>query len=113
MHAYRASKLCLGLVAGLALGLATGGFAEDGVPTPVAKIDSGLGELSPYSQRQADQQYATPAAKVDSGLGELPHYSEWHEPWLKGHPAEKVRGGVDEAAPSKNPAPAHAARTTR
>jgi hypothetical protein len=84
MRRYRVSKLCLGLVAGLALGMAMGTFAGDGVPTPAAKIDSGLGELT-----------------------------EWREPRLNGHAAEKVHGGVDEAAPSKSSATTHAARTTR
>ena len=54
MRRYRVSKLCLGLVAGLALGMAMGTFAGDGVPTPAAKIDSGLGELPAYSQGQVD-----------------------------------------------------------
>ena len=54
MRRYRVSKLCLGLAAGLALGMAMGTFAGDGVPTPAAKIDSGLGELPAYSQGQVD-----------------------------------------------------------
>ena len=36
MRRYRVSKLCLGLVAGLALGMALGTFARDDVPTPAA-----------------------------------------------------------------------------
>src|SRR5262245_35110058 len=95
MRRYRLSKLCLGLVAGLAFGMALGTIARDDVPTPAAaKIDSGLGELQPYSQWQADFRYAAPAPKVDSGLGALPPYTEWREPWLDGHPASRVTANV-------------------
>jgi len=36
MRRYRFSKLCLALIAGLALGMALGTFARTGVPTPAA-----------------------------------------------------------------------------
>ena len=109
MYPYRASRLCLSLVAGVALGLAMSAFAGDDVPTPAAKIDSGLGELPRYSQRQVELRYATPAEKIDSGLGALPPYAEWREPWLNSHPAERAEDRVDEMAPSGTRATARAA----
>jgi len=93
---YRLSKACLSLLVGLALGLSTGAFAGDPVPTPAAKIDSGLGELPHYSQWQNPWRYASPAMKVDSGLGTLPPYAEWREPWVYSHPAEKIDSGLGE-----------------
>lgn len=92
---HRASKAFLSLVAGFALGLSTAAMA-DGVPTPAASIDSGLGALPHYSQWQEPWLYATPAEKVDSGLGTLPPYADWRESWLYSQPAEKIDSGLGE-----------------
>ncbi len=113
MHPYRASKLCLALVAGLTLGLATSALAEDVVPTPAAKIDNGLGNLPHYSEWRDLWLYATPAESIDSGLGTLPHYSEWHAPWLYSQPAEKIDSGLGEITAQPRHAAVEAAARPR
>jgi hypothetical protein len=46
------------------------------------KLDSGLGELPPYSQwrdktGRAPVHVQVAGESLDSGLGELPHYAQW------------------------------------
>jgi len=103
----RARRVLIGVVA--ALIVCAGALADGTVPTPAAKIDSGLGTLPHYSQWREPWVYATPAEKIDSGLGSLPHYSQWHEPWLYSQPAEKIDSGLGEVATSRRQVPASAA----
>ncbi len=100
---HRTTRLFFRMVTGLALGLSTAAWAGETVPTPTAKIDSGLGKLPHYSQWREPWLYVTPAEKVDSGLGALPHHSEWREPWLYIQPAEKVDSGLGEITQSAAP----------
>jgi hypothetical protein len=100
---HRTTRLLFRIVTGLALGLSAAAWAGETVPTPAAKIDSGLGDLPHYSQWREPWLYVTPAEKVDSGLGALPHHSEWREPWLYIQPAEKVDSGLGEITRSAAP----------
>lgn len=87
--------------AALALAASTAMAAEPGVDvfTPAAGLDSGLGELAPYSEWKEPWVFALPAEKIDSGLGELPLFSEWREPWVFAMPAESIDSGLGEIAP--------------
>ena len=40
-----------------------------------------------------------PAESLDSGLGDLPPYSEWRFPWVYSMPAEKIDSGLGEIRP--------------
>ena len=66
--------------------------------TPVAKIDSGLGELPAVSEMKEVWLYSQPAEHRDSGLGSLPPVSEIREPWLFSQPAPKIDSGLGEIA---------------
>jgi hypothetical protein len=105
----RAGRILVSVVAALGLALSGSALAEDAVPIPAAKIDSGLGALPHYSQWREPWLYATPAESIDSGLGALPHYSEWRDPWVYSQPAEKIDSGLGEITASRVDAPAHAA----
>jgi hypothetical protein len=73
---------------------------DDALPatTPVAKIDSGLGDLPAVSEMKEVWLYSQPAESRDNGLGSLPNVSEMREPWLFSQPAPKIDSGLGEIA---------------
>jgi hypothetical protein len=57
---------------------------------PADRIDSGLGDLPPFSAWREPWVYAIPAESIDDGLGELPPLVEWPERWFRAMSAESA-----------------------
>jgi hypothetical protein len=72
-------------------------------PTPAAKIDAGLGELSVYTEWREPWLYAIPAESVDDGLGATPDAARVTEVWLYAMPAEKLDSGLGEIVATAAP----------